>query len=174
VNSELAVSLYERACAGAQVDACINLALLLAEGRGVERDMPRAIGQLERVCREGNARACRIGGVFLDSSSDDSDRTHGNEMLSRACELGDGAGCDYLGTVFRDNPIDGSPADELALRSFETACGIAFGFGCLHAAEMLTAGRGGEADITIIEPYLSQACELGVPAACDLMSAPVN
>jgi hypothetical protein len=54
-----AASLFESACASGAADGCANFAVMLVDGRGVDRDRDRGRALLQRTCDDGHARSCR-------------------------------------------------------------------------------------------------------------------
>jgi len=59
-NLGRAAALYESACEGGQLRACINLALLLESGRGVGRNPVRAASLYRQVCAGGESMGCDL------------------------------------------------------------------------------------------------------------------
>ncbi len=84
----------ERACDKKDEPACVTLALLLRDGRGVARDEARARSLLERYCRARSEEACRALGASLGEGAGDAARTV--DLLEEACSRGIGSACGVL------------------------------------------------------------------------------
>ena len=55
---ERAVALFDLGCAGHDPYACVTLGDILAGGRGVPQDVPRALRALDHACWLGDPEAC--------------------------------------------------------------------------------------------------------------------
>ena len=53
-----ALRLFDLGCAGNDPYACVTLGDILSEGRGIPRDVPRALIVLDRACTLGDPEAC--------------------------------------------------------------------------------------------------------------------
>jgi hypothetical protein len=81
-------------CGTGDALGCLNLGLLLVEGRGVERDEQRAAQLFTRACDAGQPTACFNLGVALAGQAPSREQAKAAlPHFSRACELGVADGC---------------------------------------------------------------------------------
>eukprot|EP00727_Mastigamoeba_balamuthi_P012427 m51a1_g7807 hypothetical protein (437) ;mRNA; f:82040-84457 len=85
-----AARLYGVAAAKRNVDGMYNLSLCLAEGRGVEKDVPRAMALLETAARDYNdgAAGVRAALCYRDGEGVAPDEAKAREMLREWCDRG--------------------------------------------------------------------------------------
>ena len=139
-----AIAAYEKACAGENMRACASLAAMLQNGRGVARDLARALTLDARACDGGNALACNNGGWLLNEAASGlpRDAERARRFYGRGCELENPAACVNLGSIFQhgqDVPVDLGRAGSL----YETACRMGFETGCSLQRSL----RGGAAPV---------------------------
>jgi len=120
-------------------DGNINAATLLAFAYhfgelGLPHDFSKEREYARPACQEGQARACMLVGVNFSTAE-----SHGNddEMASifyrRACDLGSGIGCLYIGQRFQSG-FDGIEKDKnAALKAYDTACREGISRACRYA-----------------------------------------
>ncbi|MFO0661278.1 MAG: tetratricopeptide repeat protein [Polyangiaceae bacterium] len=85
-----AINLLERACFARDPYACTKAASALTAA-GPSRDPKRAWPLFWQGCREGDARACQQGAALVAKGDGvEKDDTKANEMLERACSVGEG------------------------------------------------------------------------------------
>ena len=76
---------YKKACDGNVYEACSDLGGMYAEGKGVKKDMTRAMGYYRRSCDMGDWIAC---GNFAAQLEIGGDRARVAQYYKKACELG--------------------------------------------------------------------------------------
>jgi hypothetical protein len=88
-------------CDGGQVGACTSLASAMLSGQGAPKDVPKALGFLEKACELSDFRACAyaayarfdgMGGVPRDTAG-------ATRLAARACDGGALQGCTTLALV---------------------------------------------------------------------------
>ncbi len=122
VDLDRALGLYDEACDGDDLQACVHLgvATLAEDGSlaGMEKDLRRACAKdvargcttlaqalpvdeqddieslLKQACKLDDARGCRLLGVHLERDVVKPDLIAAQRAFARACELGDAAGCE--------------------------------------------------------------------------------
>ncbi|MCB9754298.1 MAG: sel1 repeat family protein [Myxococcales bacterium] len=93
------------------------------------------------------------------------DADRGQELLTRACELGEAEGCLYLGVItLEGQSVPRSPARALEL--FERACAEQLAPACENAGIVLLRGEAGRPDARAGAARFRQGCELGLASAC--------
>lgn len=91
-----------------------------------------------------------------------------NEMYSRACDEGWMAGCNRLGFTYL---METEPRDpERARQLWEKACAGGNAQSCSNLGLMHNTGDGVPKDRARALTYLKQACDLGLPNACVVLS----
>jgi TPR repeat protein len=83
------------ACGKGELQACFASAWTLEQGRGVAKDMPRALALYEKTCEGGVAPACTWVAVFrLNKNPGQPSAVRG--LLQKACAGGDEQACGLL------------------------------------------------------------------------------
>jgi TPR repeat protein len=85
----------EKACGGADVIACANLAVLYKHGRAVARNYPKALTYFVRACEGGLNFACgNVGEMTYLGLGVAADPTNGAIILRGACRRKDAWSCE--------------------------------------------------------------------------------
>ena len=88
------VQLQQRACESESDDGCIDWALAIYLGKGVQKDTARAKEIVSGPCQAGVARACATLAVFFIQGGE---HAQAAPYMQRACELGHEMTCKALG-----------------------------------------------------------------------------
>jgi len=90
-----ALRLLERACDDSEVRACLELGLIVGQGRGGQRPDPsRATALLERACRLGSDPSCvEAGRSHEQGAGVPKDRARAATLFGEACGRGWAPGC---------------------------------------------------------------------------------
>lgn len=101
-------------------DAASGLGQLLAEGRGVERSLERAVELLQVGFASGNlGAACKLGSMHLEGKGVKKDAKKALRLLEQALAKGALGAAVQLGTMYLSG--DGVRKYERAMRYFERA-----------------------------------------------------
>ena len=184
----------DEACAKNDVEACRNLGVMYAQGRGVERNVERAIALFRIGCDAGNAPACNNLGLLLAENVGDAP-SDSEDAYRKACDGGSALGCRNLGLVLsrRDPPdTDGARAaftracdaelppactnlgllasaaheDDRAVQLFQGACDAGDPVGCRYMGMAYLTGRGMPRGTAPARVWLDRACAGGDGAGC--------
>lgn len=128
-----AMSLFERACAGGEVEGCAAGAVALrnADGR-TYREWPRAESFMRRACERNDIESCwRLGVVHVNGDGAPQDFGRAAPLLEKACRGGRRQACVPAAQIFgsgRGVPEDGAKAESLVAHGCELgdseACGV--------------------------------------------------
>jgi hypothetical protein len=159
--------LYERGCAGQDVEGCTRLGVALTRGdHAIRPDAARGRELLERSCAAEHWPSCAELGQLEDlgvGGRKNPGRAH--ELYERACERRSGLACYRLGAIERDRR--GRVDAQRVVDYFRRACDtgeIPRACGALGAA--YDSGYGVEADHAAAEPLYHTACDGGHPDSC--------
>ncbi|SPF33019.1 Sel1 domain protein repeat-containing protein [Candidatus Sulfopaludibacter sp. SbA4] len=137
--------------------ACLNLGLVLSEGRFVPRDSTESAKDFARACDLATPGACP-GLVALVESL-------GPDVFLPACSRGDGESCFILASLhYAGRGVPKDTARAVAL--FRQACDGGFPRGCGGLAECYRAGQGTEANPARAIENFEKACHEGIAASC--------
>jgi TPR repeat protein len=149
--------LLEKSCREGESAGCYRLGRVLPGG-----DRSRAAELEDSACRSGFAEACSEQGLRL-ALSDGGDRAA--PLLSRACELGSGTGCEHLGFVYANGK--GVARDERrATKDYLRSCDLGDARGCYNAGLMSDEGRGTPRDHARAAVFYEESCSLGSTTGC--------
>ena len=140
--------------------ACVIAAEILAQGKGLPVDLPKAADFYKRGCDGGILVACANeasmrysgeGGVTVDKPRARAlfEKTCGPEMLDN---------CNNAATMLLSG--DGGPEDKAKARSlFDMACSGAYLQACVAGGAMYLGGQGGAEDKGKAKAHFEKACD---------------
>jgi len=160
-----AAKAFEQGCADKHAGSCQGLAELLAEGRGVERDTPRAAKLFSQTCNAELAKGC-VGLADLQVKLDEPDQTEVQRLYERACELGHAEGCQHAGSRWAAGTGVDEPSKKEALKRWEKACDGGAARGCASLGLNLVLGFEIDKDPERGQKLLLQACNASDAHAC--------
>ncbi len=140
--------------------ACVIAAEILAQGKGLPADVPKAADFYKRGCDGGILVACANeasmrysgeGGVTVDKNRARAlfEKTCGPEMLDN---------CHNAATMMQSG--EGGPEDKTKARSlFDMACSGAYLQACVAGGAMYLGGLGGGEDKAKAKGYFEKACD---------------
>jgi TPR repeat protein len=171
---EKAAAAYEAGCKKGNQAACAALAVQVQDGRGVPRDLARAIDLYEKACAAGVGVGCMNRAfMFMGGVVDDPDDHRGKpwfEMaepaLKKQCEGGDLQWCTNLGVLHEDGFIGAGKDPAAAAAVYKKACDQQMGEWCVNLALLEVDGRGVPADQAGGKARLEKTCAAKIPLGC--------
>ncbi len=146
-------AVLERDCEAGHAAACDALARTYAEGRGVPRDLGRALQLHEKACEGGHLESCRSAGVLLERTPGITpDPARARSLFERACDGGDAAGCGNLAVQVESQDKD------RALQLYVRACDMGNVLACSNGAHFLTWAKSDPRQRTTL---LEKGCAFG-------------
>lgn len=124
---------------------------------------------LDDQCSAGNPQACLTYGKDL-VEGDDSGITRGISRLERACGLGSGAACMYLGDQYSSGELIAKD-NERALDMYDRACTSGEAHGCARLADRLTHEKASASHKGRISALYRKACAADDGLACEHSAA---
>jgi serine/threonine-protein kinase len=133
--SEAAI-LFDQACSAGSREACDNLGVMYASGKGVVKDEARAAALYATACNAGNALGCNnLGGIYASGRGVSKNFAQAASLYAKACADGNAIGCSNLGNYYRLG--FGVEKDAAKARQFLTkGCGMGNKWGCDRLKEM--------------------------------------
>lgn len=168
-----AVAAYERGCPQHEYN-CVNLALVLLDGRGGEPDIPRGTKLLEDGCKDGGSRSCAHLGTALLMGREGvpADAPRAVEVLTRACDGGQSLGC--IGMAAAHGMGVGVAADpDRAIDFSERACALGDSSACAGAIRELLS-RPIKPEPSQVRGLLDAACKIGSAVHCGFLAIMVR
>ena len=149
---------FIRACEGGDMRGCNSAGVMLRQGRGMTRDLPRARRLVKQACDAKLAIGCFNHGAMLASGEGGpGNREEALRLLDLACTAELAPACSAAGAL----TLEASPVR--AQTYFTTACGLNDGEGCYNLAQLLR----GKAQARAAFRAYKKACRLKVPAGCN-------
>ena len=151
-------AIYEKNCSTRDnANSCFNLAVLVSQGAGGDKDEARARTLLQTACTFGHARACDTHGQTClreakqkakapgSASAAAADVAEARQSLAKACAKDYAPSCFRLGHMYRIGQLsaDGKTADPAsALKFMKRTCDLGMASGCKNLAVMYRRGDG--------------------------------
>ena len=154
-------------CDAGDAASCATLAVMHREGAGVAKDLAKAAELGKRACDKDVMVGCRVvAGATLDGGKK-KERAAALELLVRACNAGDGAGCVELGVARLGDPKTAGDSQY----AFRRACyGGGEIEGCVWLGTLYSEGKGGlTANPKLAVPFFEKGCKGGSAKACDAL-----
>jgi len=189
------MQLLDAACKLGEGSACNWLGVTYGDGRGVARDVERALPLLERGCELGFGMACAnvafyrkpgpaeelrlfqrscelnapLGcawwGVRLLQQNEPGNQRKAFEQLQIGCDTFVGWACARIGAHYRAGI--GLPRNDERSADFQgRACELSFGSGCAELAAAFIDGRGRRQDTRLGMQLLEKACRIDQAEGC--------
>lgn len=161
-----ALSLYQRACDGGNLDGCTSLGVAYAMGRGIAQNNERARELFTQTCNAGDYRGCTNLGLAYESGSGVAKDFRAAYLLHRkACDGKYLPGCSNLASLFDAGlgvPKDHAKAAEL----WSMACDAGDLIACVEFGRLHEIGHGVETNHRRAVELYTRACDAGVMYGC--------
>jgi serine/threonine-protein kinase len=131
-----AATLFDQACSAGSREACDNLGVMYASGKGVVKDDAHAAALYATACNAGNALGCNnLGNIYASGRGVSKDNAQAASLYAKACADGNAIGCSNIGNYYRQGI--GVEKDAAKARQFLTkGCGMGNQWGCDRLKEM--------------------------------------
>lgn len=163
---EQALAYYRLGCIAGQVGSCFNLARILEQGIGVEKDPAKAASYYEQACSLEAAAACYNRAVFAyDGIGGERNPGAAARYFERACDLGEIQACLSAGLMHvndQDLPVNAG----LGLPLLKRACAGGMADGCHLVTIVYLGGSGIAQDKQAALDYARKGCSLKFEASC--------
>ena len=172
VDAKGAAVAFGQACDAGNARSCASLGLLVQDGRGVDKDIPKATDLYDKACRLGAGVGCfNLGlmalsgnGVARDKAAADGQFARAREVYGKACDAGNGGACLNMAFLYEGGfgvEMDLGKAKELD----DKGCVAGEQDACASAG--LIALKGGDkAAVTAIE----NSCKKNSPVGCRILA----
>jgi TPR repeat protein len=164
-----AYAYFSVGCEGRFASACTRAALMLEEGKDIQKNLNVAAAFRDEACKYNDKTGCfASGNAFAQGLTGSPDYAKARKYLTTSCAQGEPAACKDLG-VMQENGLGGPPDQMAALANYRLACKANEASGCYNVAVAdYNAWPGTSAtNQQKIEGFLN-ACELGSAPACDV------
>jgi TPR repeat protein len=158
--------LLGKACDASDAKSCVNLGVLLAQGRGGARDLAGAAKDFERGCQNGDAKGCgALGAMYRSGEGVAKDAKRAGRLLGQGCDGGDDGACGALGKMTLDG--EGVAKDEQkAADLLKRACDGSQASACNDFGLMSETGNGVGKDLIHAKLMYQRACSRGDFEGC--------
>jgi serine/threonine protein kinase len=131
-----AATLFDQACSAGSREACDNLGVMYASGKGVAQDDARAAALYATACNAGNALGCNnLGNIYASGRGVSKDNAEAASLYTKACASGNAIGCSNIGNYYRLGI--GVEKDSAKARQFLTkGCKMGNQWGCDRLKEI--------------------------------------
>ena len=157
---------YEKACDNGDAEACTQLGVMYATGKGVALNIPRAVEFYRKACDGGSAVGCtNLGYMYATGKGVPQDNVRAAAYYKRGCDGGNGGGCTNLGFMYENgNGVDQD--NGLATDYYQKGCDGGDAIGCSNLGYMYENGRGVRQDYGRSIEYYKRGCDGGNGRGC--------
>lgn len=164
-DSTKAVGWFKRACDLGHGAGCANYGLIMQRGEVVPKDEVRAAQYYQRACAQHDAVACANYAYLmhygLGISTNDA---RARELYEESCQAGVSYACANLAQMKLAGR--GGPADESAVRTYETLCEAGNPEACTSLGILYEYGVSRAIDLQQAKSLYAPACDANVADAC--------
>lgn len=172
---EVAAPLLIGLCEAGYSQPCGTAGMMVANGQGVEQDLPTALSLFDRGCTGGRSDSCRYAAlVYEQAAAPIRDDGKAASYEAKACELNDLAACQLLGYRY----VTGVGVEKDRDQAFELskkACDGGYGPGCTDLGRLYVPfprnqNTGPPYNLAQAVTYYRKACDLKDGRGCALLA----
>ncbi|MGE4295747.1 MAG: tetratricopeptide repeat protein [Campylobacterales bacterium] len=162
-----AATLSLKACELGWASACSNYAHSLEQGRGVAKDMERAIRFYKKACDANDSYGCaRLSEIYLTTPYGKGiSKADIIGLAKKGCTEEKGYGCVILGQDAERVERYGE-----AFEQYSKACDRNTSKGCFHVGRFLYLGLGLEINADKAGEFFEKSCQLGEVSGCSSLT----
>lgn len=158
--------LLGKSCDGGDAKGCVNLGVLVAQGRGGGKDAALAAQSFQQGCNDGEAMGCRLAAVaHREGAGVTKDDARAAALFQKGCDGGDHESCGTLGKMTLDGAgvsKDVAKAAELLKR----ACDGNQAASCNELGLLHEIGRDVSKNAILAKMRYQRACFAGDAQGC--------
>lgn len=158
-QQESGLRLLDAACQLGEGSACNWLGVTYGDGRGVPKDVERALPLLERGCELGFGMACANVAFYRKPGKAEELR-----LFQRACEQSSPIGCAWWGVRLLDQDEPGNL--RTAFEKLQIGCGGYIGWACARIGAHYREGVGLAQNDEKGADFEERACDLQLGSGC--------
>ena len=145
--------------------------VLRSTGRGVTRDVTRALGMLVQGCDGGVPLACVVAVRWLAEASHAREVQDAPELRKRledehACLTSEPEACYQVGLLFYFGDATFPRDRARAVQAYDRGCNLGDARACNNLGDALAYGEGVERDVGRFAAIFGKACQLGEALGC--------
>jgi len=158
--------LYQKACDGGDVRACVELGVTYERQVGFLRELDKSAALYDRACKAGDRLGCaRHGQALVEGWGVTADPKAGVKQARAACDAGEMYGCFVVALAYQyGKGVATDQAKSLELN--RKACDGGLMSGCVNQGFAYEQGRGAERDDTKAVQLYELSCDGGHPVGC--------
>ncbi len=174
-NYDVAAPLLIDLCEAGYSQPCGTAGMMVANGQGVEQDLPKALSLFDRGCNGGQSESCRYAALIYEQAAAPlRDASKAASYEAKACDLNDLAACQQLGYRY----VTGVGVEKDRNQAFDLskkACDGGYGAGCADLGQLYTPfeknpDKGPQYDIAQAVSFYRKACDLKDGRGCALLA----
>jgi TPR repeat protein len=148
-----------KACDAGSAPACLVLAFLYEEGKGVAKDLAMAAALFEKACNGGEAYGCsRLASLHRDGTGVAKDLVRAATLYGKACDAREASACAFLGALVEEGSgVKQDPAR--AAQLYKKGCDGGSAYGCSRLARAYELGIGVPQDAAHAAALYKKSCD---------------
>jgi uncharacterized protein len=165
-DEKKARELLAKGCEGADTKSCVNLGVLLSQGRGGAKDTAAAAKNFERGCADADALACgMLGTMYKTGDGVTKDDAKAAALLQKGCDGGNDAACGTAGKMLFDGTGVAKDATK-GLAYMKRACDGSQAQACLDLGLLSEIGKDAPKNPILAKIMYQRGCSRGNMQAC--------
>ena len=167
------VDKLDKACASGQAwGACLSLGVYYVRGKnGVQRDVAHGQKLLENACSHDEFTSCFDLGHYIGTKDIKGTDATMLDYLKKACDGGEGGGCNELGVAMLHGDAGLAKDPEAALRQYTKGCDLDDAMSCRNEGVMYELGRGTPKDLAKAGTLYDKCCAADNDECCKFKKA---
>jgi hypothetical protein len=132
-----AANLWQQACDGGEPKGCFGVGVMYEEGKGVAKNVKRAVDLYKSACDQSYATGCyNLGLMYGNGRGVPKDLKRAADLYRRACDERNAAACNNLGIQYANG--QGVPHDDQkAANLYKRSCDAGDAAGCKNYAHLM-------------------------------------
>jgi hypothetical protein len=130
-------SLWQQACEAGEPKGCFGVGVMYEDGKGVSKNVKRAVDLYKRACDQNYATGCyNLGLMYGNGRGVPEDLKRAADLYRRACDGGNAAACNNLGIQYA-NGRGVQHDDKKAADLYKRSCDAGDSAGCKNLARLV-------------------------------------
>lgn len=130
-NYTMSAKMFKKTCDSGNAEDCTNLGRQYNEGKGVKKDLSKAMNLFKRACNSGDLKICLVvGDAYFNGKIYKKDYFKAAKYMKKSCDGGVGLACGLLGFMTEKGGYGIRKSINNAKDLYQKACSLNEKQGC--------------------------------------------